>query len=184
MQRCAWAGSEPIYQQYHDNEWGKPQRDGKKLFEFILLEGMQAGLSWITILKRRDAMRTILDNFNPEYLAALSDQDLQLLLTNPTMIRNRRKVEALRKNALAYTEHFSDAKAFSSWLWGFVDGTPIINHWNNIKEVPAETALSRSMSKELKRKGFSFVGPVICYAFMQASGLVNDHTVDCDWYQG
>lgn len=182
MNRCVWAGNDPIYQAYHDNEWGLPTNNGKELFECLLLEGMQAGLSWITILKRREGMRALLHSFDPKYLAKLSDHDINYLLTQPALIRHRRKIEALRSNSLCYLQEFGSAATFSKWIWSFVDGKPIINDWQAHADIPAETDISRAMSKELKRKGFKFVGPVICYAFMQASGLVNDHTFDCDWH--
>ena len=182
MQRCAWAGDDPLYQAYHDNEWGVPEHDGNTLFECLMLEGMQAGLSWLTILKRRSVMRELTQDFRPEYLAQLTDSGIDRLLAKPAMIRNRRKLQALRNNAQCFHKHFATSRKFSDWLWQFVDGKPIINRWSCHEEVPTQTEISDKMAKSLKKMGFIFVGPVICYAFMQASGLVNDHTRDCDRY--
>ena len=177
--RCAWVTDDPLYLDYHDNEWGVPVRDGLKLFEFLVLEGAQAGLSWITILKKREAFRRAYDGFDPEVMARWDDARIVELMTDSHIIRNRLKIEAARKNARAFLKIQAEPGGFSAFLWNFVDGTPIQNHWDRHEEVPASTPLSERMSRDLKKRGFSFVGPTICYAFMQAVGIVNDHTVDC-----
>ena len=175
MPRCAWCTDDPIYIAYHDEEWGVPQRDPMVLFELLVLEGFQAGLSWLTVLRRRAYFRQVLHGFDPVRLAALTDQDIERLLQDPGLIRNRRKMEALRRNACAWLRLDSPAE----WLWSFVGGEPKISHRAHIGEVPVFTAEAQAMSKSLKKAGFTFVGPTICYALMQASGMVMDHTLDC-----
>lgn len=176
--RCKWVNTDPIYIQYHDNEWGKPIYDSRLLFEFLILEGAQAGLSWITILKRREHYRTCFSQFDAEKIANYDDQKYQSLLNNPNIIRNRLKIQAAITNAQAYLA----IPDFSKYIWQFVEGTPIKNHWKTHAEIPINTPVSDAISKDLKKRGFKFVGSTICYAFMQAVGMVNDHTTDCFCY--
>jgi len=178
MRRCFWCTDDPLYQTYHDEEWGVPQRDARYLFEMLLLEGAQAGLSWITVLKKRERYRQVLHGFDPERLARLSDEEIDALLQDPGIIRNRLKLKAARQNAQAWLR-LDDPVAL---LWSFVGGQPKINHFSARSQVPALTAEAEAMSKALKKAGFTFVGPTICYAFMQATGMVMDHTTDCDRY--
>lgn len=175
MPRCAWCTDDPIYIAYHDEEWGVPQRDPEALFELLVLEGFQAGLSWLTVLRRRDYLRQVLHGFDPRRLADLADADIERLLRDPGVIRNRRKLEAVRGNARAWLRLERPVE----WLWSFVGGEPKINRHAHVGEVPVYTADAEAMSKALKRAGFSFVGPTICYALMQAAGMVMDHTLDC-----
>ncbi len=177
--RCKWVNTDPVYIAYHDEEWGVPIYDEKKLFEFLILEGMQAGLSWITILKRRENYRKAFDHFDAKKIAQYTPEKINELLTDPGIIRNRLKVEAIVKNAKTYLAMKEAGIDFSDYLWQFVNGKPI---HNNDKEIPATTLISDQMSKDLKKKGFKFVGSTICYAFMQAVGMVNDHTKDCFRY--
>ncbi|MGY6587361.1 MAG: DNA-3-methyladenine glycosylase I [Wenzhouxiangella sp.] len=177
--RCAWCGSDPLYQRYHDEEWGQPLHDDTSLFEFLILEGAQAGLSWITILKKREAYRQAYQGFDPQTVARYTDQDIQRLLVNPGIVRNRLKIEASISNARAYLDIQNHYGSFDGYLWNHVDGQPIINHFQHLAEVPASTPLSETLSKDLKKRGFKFVGPTIMYAFMQATGVVNDHLVNC-----
>ncbi|MCH9643460.1 MAG: DNA-3-methyladenine glycosylase I [Gammaproteobacteria bacterium] len=177
--RCAWVSDDPLYIDYHDNEWGQPVYDEWQLFEFLNLEGMQAGLSWITILKKRDNYRKLFDGFNAEKIARYTPRKVETLLKNPGIIRNRLKVNAIISNAKVYLQYREQHGSFSEYLWDFVDGEPIINHWKTLKQVPASTDISDQMAKSLKKLGFKFVGSTICYAFMQAVGMVNDHTTDC-----
>jgi len=180
--RCVWATSDPLYVAYHDEEWGVPSHDDRHLFEMLILEGAQAGLSWITILRRRDGYRRAFDGFDPEAIARYGPEKTAALLADPGIIRNRAKVDAAVANARAYLALREEAGSFDRFLWQFVGGRPLQNRWRRSEmtsEVPAETAESKAMSKELRRRGFTFVGPTICYAFMQAVGMVNDHTVDC-----
>ncbi len=181
--RCAWAGNDPLYVAYHDEEWGVPVREDRRLFEFLILEGAQAGLSWITILRKREAYRKAFRNFDPLSVAAFTEKDEEQLMENPGIIRNRRKIAAGVSNARAFLKVQERYGSFAAWMWSFVEGTPQVNRWQNLEDVPAETPLSRSMSKELKRMGFSFVGPVIWYSHMQAVGMVNDHLVSCFRYE-
>nr|MBN2278570.1 DNA-3-methyladenine glycosylase I [candidate division Zixibacteria bacterium] len=183
IRRCAWAGNDPLMVRYHDREWGVPVRDDRKLFEFLVLEGMQAGLSWSTILKKRENYRTAFDNFNPEKIARYSEAKINKLMQNEGIIRNRLKIGAIIANANAYIEICQHHGHFADYIWDFVDGRPVRNRWKTIKELPAETYLSKTMSRDLKRNGFRFVGPTICYAFMQAVGMVNDHIIDCFRYK-
>lgn len=181
--RCAWAGDDPLYQRYHDEEWGVPVHDDRTLFEFLLLEGAQAGLSWITILRKREHYRRAFDNFDPAKIARYTAAKQKALLADPGIVRNRLKVQAAVLNAhaaLAVQEEFGSLDAY---LWRFVDGRPIVNHWRSGKQVPARTPRSDALSKDLQKRGFKFVGSTICYAFMQAVGMVNDHTTGC-WRHG
>ena len=174
VERCGWCGTEPLYVDYHDNEWGVPERDPRALWEKLVLDGFQAGLSWITILRKRDSFREVFEGFDPERVAAWGEKDIENALQNPGIIRHRGKIEATVKGARLFLEIESD-KGFTPWLWGFVDGAPVQNRWTSLSEVPASTDQSVAMSKALKKRGFNFCGPVICYAFMQAVGMVNDH---------
>src|SRR5688572_25279789 len=175
LTRCWWAGDDPLYVAYHDEEWGVPVHDDRRLFEMLILEGAQAGLSWITILKRREGYRRAFDGFDPEKIVRYGEKDVARLLTDPGIIRNRAKVEATIKNAQAYLNLVEETGSLDAFLWGLVGGKPRINHWKTLKEIPPETPESKAMSKELKRRGFGFVGSTICYAFMQAVGMVDDH---------
>ncbi len=181
--RCAWCGSDPLYVRYHDEEWGVPQYDERRLFEMLILEGAQAGLSWITVLRKRESYREAFDNFDPERIARYDTARVELLLQNPGIIRNRLKVESTILNAKAVLDlRDSGRDAFSELLWSFNRGAPKQNSFTKLSELPARTPESDAMSKELKRRGFKFVGSTICYAFMQAVGMVNDHVVDCFCY--
>lgn len=177
--RCAWVGDDPLYVAYHDREWGRPCRDDRELFELLILEGAQAGLSWITILKKRENYRRLFDNFDAEKIARYTPRKIEALLKDPGIVRNRLKVNAAVINARAFLEIRKQPGGFSDFVWQFVDGRPIRNHPQSLREVPASTPLSDALSKALKQRGFKFVGSTICYAFMQAAGLVDDHTVDC-----
>ena len=179
MQRCEWVGNESIYIKYHDKEWGVPVYTDRKLFEMLLLEGAQAGLSWITILNKRNNYREAFDRFDPNKISRYNQRKIEALLRNPGIVRNRLKVKAAVLNARAYLDIKEKEGKFSDFLWQFVDGCPIVNNWASIKQVPAKTPVSDDMSKELKKRGFKFVGSTICYAFMQAVGMVNDHTEKC-----
>jgi DNA-3-methyladenine glycosylase I len=176
VHRCAWAENDLLMQAYHDKEWGVPQRDGRALWEMLMLEGFQAGLSWITVLRKREAFREAFHNFDPEAVARMGERDVKRLLENPGIIRSRAKIEATIGGARAYLKMRSDGEDFSKFVWGLAGGKPIRNVSG---VVPAKTSLSEEMSKALKKKGFKFVGPVIVYAWMQATGLVNDHSRDC-----
>ncbi|GGP14973.1 DNA-3-methyladenine glycosylase I [Oceanobacillus neutriphilus] len=179
-ERCAWVSEEDIYIAYHDKEWGNPVfGDDRYLFEMLTLEGAQAGLSWITILKRRENYRRAFDNFEVDVIAAYPDDKVEALMEDEGIIRNRRKIESVIKNANAFQQVQEEFGSFDQYIWGFVDRKPIVNHWEKHEEVPAQTELSKQISKDLKKRGFSFVGPVICYSFMQATGMVNDHTTNC-----
>lgn len=180
--RCAWVTDHPLYQQYHDEEWGTPVYDDQRIFEMLSLEGAQAGLSWLTILKRRENYRNAFDHFVPEIVRDYDEDKIKKLLNNEGIIRNRLKVKSVISNAEEFIKVQEEFGSFSSYLWRFVDGEPIINHWKTAAEVPTTTIESERLSKDLKRRGFKFVGPVICYAFMQAIGMVNDHTIDCYLY--
>ncbi|MFT4970211.1 MAG: DNA-3-methyladenine glycosylase I [Chitinophagales bacterium] len=180
--RCAWSTSDALYIKYHDEEWGAPSYDDDYLFEMICLEGQQAGLSWITILKKRENYRRLFAGFNAESIANFSDDYLEQILLDKGIIRNRLKVFAIRKNAIAFLKIQKEQGSFSSYIWSFVGGKPITNNFESMGDLPAKTSLSIQMSKQLKKYGFTFVGPTICYAFMQASGMVNDHTKDCYKY--
>ena len=176
MQRCGWAiESDPLYLAYHDEEWGVPSRDERHLFEMLVLEGAQAGLSWSTILRKREGYRKAFANFDAERVARFSQRDVERLLRDPGIVRNRLKVESAVNNARCVLE----LESLSEYLWSFVGGEPRVNRWRTLGEIPAKTPESNAMSKDLKKRGFRFVGPTVCYAFMQACGLVNDHVVDC-----
>ena len=181
--RCEWAGSDPLYVKYHDTEWGVPVFDDRLLFEFLILEGMQAGLSWSTILKKRGNFRQAFDKFDPKKIAAYDSQKISVLLQDLGIIRNRLKIEAAVQNARNFLKVKQEYGRFSKYIWQFVNHKPQVNSWKSIKEIPAKTALSDKMSKDLKARGFKFVGSTICYAFMQAVGMVNDHIVDCFRYK-
>lgn len=181
--RCEWVNNDPLYIEYHDNEWGNPIYDDQKLFEFLILEGAQAGLSWITILKKRDNYRACFDNFSAEKIANYQQEKLDSLLQNPGIIRNRLKIQAAVSNAKAFIAVQTEWGSFSQYIWHFVANKPIKNSWKNFNEVPTRSVESDSMAKDLKKRGFKFVGSTICYAFMQAVGLVNDHTLDCFRYK-
>lgn len=181
--RCFWVSDEPLYLAYHDEEWGVPVRDERKLFEMLILEGAQAGLSWITVLRRRESYREAFDRFDPEKIARYGPKKIAELLTNEGIIRNRAKVEATIANAQAFLRLQDEPGGFSGFLWKFVNGAPLQNRRVERGDIPAETTESKTMSKELRKRGFSFVGPTICYAFMQAVGMVNDHQVSCFRYR-
>lgn len=177
--RCWWCGEDELYQQYHDLEWGVPVHDDRLLFEFICLEGAQAGLSWITILRKREHYRRVFDNFDADRIAHYDDRKIAELLQDAGIVRNRLKVNGFVKNARAYLEILEQGGSFDDYLWKFVDGETIQTNRQSAEQVPANTEISDAMSKDLKKRGFTFVGSTICYAFMQAAGLVNDHTVNC-----
>jgi DNA-3-methyladenine glycosylase I len=179
MARCGWCGEDPLYVDYHDNEWGVPVKNDAALFEFLILEGAQAGLSWITILRKRDGYRALFDNFDAQKVARYSDRKLEKMLEDPRIVRNRLKVFGARKNARAFLEVQEQFGSFSDYIWGFVDNEPIQNHWKTLKDIPATTPISDKISKDMKRRGFTFVGSTIVYAHMQATGMVNDNTRDC-----
>ncbi|HIE63679.1 MAG: DNA-3-methyladenine glycosylase I [Methanobacteriota archaeon] len=178
--RCEWSTKDPLYIAYHDKEWGRPNRDGRRLFEKIILEGAQAGLSWITILKKRKNYRRLFDGFDPAKVAAYDENDIERLMGDAGIIRNRAKINSAINNARVFVEHFGvDEDAFSDFLWGFVDGEPIINQRKTMEDIVAVTEISTQMSKTLKKMGFSFIGPTTCYAMMQAAGMVDDHLMNC-----
>lgn len=182
MRRCAWVTDDPIYQAYHDDEWGRPVHEDRKLFEMLILEGAQAGLSWITVLKRREGYQQVFDQFDWLKIIQYTDDELELKLQNPGIIRNRLKVYSVRINAIAFQKIIDEFGSFDTYLWGYVEHTPIKNAWKSLSEVPVSTALSDRISKDLKKRGFKFVGSTIIYAYLQAVGVVNDHTMDCDWH--
>ncbi|MFE8070964.1 DNA-3-methyladenine glycosylase I [Marinobacteraceae bacterium S3BR75-40.1] len=177
--RCPWCGDDPLYVDYHDRIWGRPETDDRQLFAKLCLDGQQAGLSWITILRKQPNYEAAFANFDPERIAAFDEARVETLMQDPGIVRNRLKIQSIIRNAQAYLAIQEVGPGFAALLWSFVDGAPTINHWQRFAEVPTETAESRAMSRELKKRGFSFVGPTICYAFMQAVGMVNDHLVDC-----
>lgn len=178
-ERCAWCGTDPLYLRYHDEEWGVPVYDDHRLFEMLVLDGAQAGLSWLTILRKRENYRQAFDHFDPELIARYDEQRIGQLLANPGIVRNRLKIEAAVKNAKAYLTLQERHGALGPFLWRYVDGAPRQNAWRSLAEAPARTVEAEAMSRDLKRLGFAFVGPTICYAFMQAAGMVNDHTTHC-----
>lgn len=179
MERCQWAGNNELMQHYHDHEWGVPVHDDRLLFEFFILEGAQAGLSWSTILKKRGHYRTSFDNFEPEKIALYSHAKIEELLSNHDIIRNRLKLESAVSNAKAMLEINKQYGSFNDYIWSFTQGKTIQNHWRTHLEIPLNTMESHNMSRELKKRGFKFAGPTICYSFMQAVGMVNDHTINC-----
>ncbi len=180
--RCEWAGEDPLYLQYHDEDWGVPVHDDDKLFEMLTLEGAQAGLSWRTILNKREGYRKAFDNFDPSKVAAYDEAKIQELLNNPGIVRNRLKVRSAVQNAQAFLEAQAEFGSFDAYIWEFVGGKPKVNARKKMGELPAETEESKAMSKDLRKRGFNFVGPTICYAFMQSVGMVNDHEVKCFRY--
>ncbi|MBU0676215.1 MAG: DNA-3-methyladenine glycosylase I [Proteobacteria bacterium] len=179
ISRCAWAGDDPLYREYHDLEWGVPVHEDRLLFEFLTLEGAQAGLSWLTILRKRPNYRIAFANFDPLVVARFDQAKITELLQNPGIVRNRLKVESTVANARAFLAVQEEFGSFAAYQWGFVDGHPIQNTWRSMGELPPATPISETMSRDLKKRGFRFVGPTICYAHMQAVGMVNDHTLDC-----
>jgi DNA-3-methyladenine glycosylase I len=179
MDRCAWAGEDPLMIDYHDVVWGVPVHDDQQLFEFLILEGAQAGLSWSTILKKRENYRRAFCELDPTVVAHFDDQDLVRLMADAGIVRNRLKIRSAIENAKAFLQVQQEFGSFDAFIWQFVDGAPIQNHWETLAEVPAQTPESVQMSKALKKRGFRFVGPTICYALMQAVGMVNDHVVGC-----
>lgn len=183
MKRCAWGSSNPLMIAYHDTEWGVPLHDDRLLFEFLVLEGMQAGLSWSTILNKRENFRAAFHQFEVARVARYTQRDVERLLKNAGIIRNRLKIEAAINNAQRFIEVQNEFGSFDAYIWGFVDGRPIQNRWRSMQEIPAKTPLSDAISKDLLKRGFKFVGSTIVYAHMQATGMVNDHTVDCFRYE-
>ena len=179
LKRCPWPGTDPLYVAYHDEEWGVPERDDRALYEKLVLDGFQAGLSWITILRKREAFRRAFDGFVPEKIARYSQKKVEALMRDEGIVRNRIKVEGAIQSARAWLKIMEQGEGFAPYLWGFVDGRPIDNRYKTIKQIPAETELSLAISKDLKARGFNFCGPTIVYAFMQATGMVNDHLIDC-----
>lgn len=180
--RCGWCGDDPLYVDYHDKEWGKPIKDDQKLFEFLILESAQAGLSWITILRKRENYRRNFAEFKPNQVASFSEKDIEKILQDPGVIRNRKKIEAAISNAKAFLEIQREFGSFYKYLYTFLpNNKPIVNTVNNYREVPASTEISICLSKNLKKRGMKFLGPVICYAFMQAVGMINDHESSCDF---
>ena len=181
--RCAWVGENPLYQAYHDNEWGVPVHHDRLLFEFLVLEGAQAGLSWLTVLRKREGYRRAFARFEPAEGASFGDADVERLLADPGIVRNRLKIGAAIDNARAFLRVQEEFGSFDAYVWGFVAGETIQNEWRTMAEIPAKTPEAEHMSADLKRRGFRFVGPTICYAHMQATGMVNDHTIDCFRYR-
>jgi DNA-3-methyladenine glycosylase I len=183
LTRCEWVGDEPLYVAYHDQEWGVPVHDDRLLFEFLVLEGAQAGLSWLTILRKREGYRRAFAGFDPPAVAAFGPADIERLLADPGIVRNRLKIGSAITNAQAFLRVQDEYGSFASYVWGFVGGNTIHNEWRKMAEIPAKTPEAEIMSADLKKRGFRFVGPTICYAHMQATGMVNDHTVDCFRYE-
>ena len=181
--RCDWAGDDPLYIAYHDQEWGQPVHDDRELFELLILEGAQAGLSWITILRKRENYRAAFDNFDPEKVTRYDETKIASLLQDGGIIRNRLKIKSAVQNAGAFLKVQEEFGSFNRYIWGFVDHTPIHNAWEKMSQIPASTSLSEQISKDLKTRGFNFVGPTIVYAYMQSIGMVNDHTTDCFRYE-
>jgi DNA-3-methyladenine glycosylase I len=177
--RCPWAVNDPLMQAYHDNEWGRPERDSRALWESLMLDGFQAGLSWITILRKREAFRKAFHNFDPAKVARFTEKDIDRLLQNADIIRSRAKIEATINGARIYQSMLANGEDFATWVWSFVDNKPINNHFQTVSQIPAKTPLSEEISAALKKRGFKFVGPVIVYAWMQACGLVDDHIATC-----
>ncbi len=182
LTRCAWCGDDPLYQKYHDTEWGKEVKDDRTMFEFLLLEGAQAGLSWITVLRRREGYRKAFAGFDPVKVAAFSAADVERLMQDPGIIRNRSKISSAIGNARLFLELQKEFGSFCAYLRGFLpDGKPVVNRWNSLSEIPASTPLSDAIAKDMKKRGFRFFGTTICYAHLQATGLVNDHILSCDF---
>lgn len=180
--RCAWANSDPLYIDYHDHEWGRPLHNDRLLLEFLILSGMQAGLSWLTILRRRDDFRRCFDHFDAEKIALYDQMKFDTLMADSSIIRNRLKIRAAITNSQLFLKVQQEEGTFSDYIWSFVNGAPIKNHWEHISQIPTKTLISDAMAKDLQQRGFKFVGSTICYAFMQATGMVNDHTLDCFCY--
>ncbi len=180
--RCQWAGNDPLYQKYHDEEWGVPVHNDQKLFEMLILEGAQAGLSWITILRKRENYRKAFSNFDAKKIAKYDSKKVEQLLLNEGIVRNKLKIASTIQNAKLFLELQKEFGSFDKYIWQFTAGKPVKNNWKSLKEIPPKTKESDVMSKDLKKRGFKFVGSTICYAFMQAVGMVNDHTVDCFRY--
>lgn len=183
LPRCSWCGDDPLYVRYHDEEWARPVHDDRQLFEMLTLEGAQAGLSWITILRKREGYREAFHGFDPERVATMTSTDQERLRNNEGIVRNRLKIASTITNAQAFLDIQKEFGSFDAWYWAFTDGTPILNTWEKLSELPASTALAEQISKALKKRGFRFVGPTIVYAFMQATGMVNDHVISCFRYQ-
>ena len=183
VKRCGWCGTDPLYVKYHDEEWGIPVHDDTKHFEMIILDGAQAGLSWLIVLRKRENYRKAFDRFNPKKVAKYDEEKVEALLNNPGIIRNKLKVRSAVTNAQAFLKVQKEFGSFDKYIWQFVNGKPIINKWKSIKELPATSKESDAMSKDLKKRGFKFVGSTICYAYMQAAGMVNDHVVSCFRYK-
>jgi len=181
--RCSWSGKDPLYVKYHDTEWGVPVYNDKKLFEFLILETFQAGLSWITVLRKRENFREALDNFDYQKIAKYKEEKFDELIVNAGIIRNKLKIRATISNAIAFINIQKEFGSFSKYIWQFVDGKPLINQWKSLEEIPATTELSDKLSKDLKKRGFKFVGSTVIYAHMQATGMVNDHVVGCFRHQ-
>lgn len=179
LKRCSWCGNDSLYQSYHDNEWGLPALDDRRQFEFVVLESAQAGLSWITILRKREAYREAYAEFNPEIVAAWGESEVQLLMTNPGIVKNRRKIEASIGNARVFLDISSRFGSFAGWLLKFYDGEPQVNHWDSMESIPVTSTRAETISKELKNLGFKFFGPVIAYSHLQATGIVDDHLTGC-----
>jgi DNA-3-methyladenine glycosylase I len=177
--RCPWCLGDPLYISYHDKEWGRPLKDNQRLFELLVLEGAQAGLSWLTILKRREGYRAAFDGMDPEKIARYGEKDISRLMEDQRIIRNHRKIVSAVENAQAYLALMEGPRSLAEWLWDHVDGKPVINHFDSMPQIPASTPLSETISKELKKMGFSFIGPTVMYAFLQSAGLVNDHLTSC-----
>jgi DNA-3-methyladenine glycosylase I len=177
--RCSWAGSDPLYRAYHDDEWGTPLRDDRALYEMLVLEGFQAGLSWITILRKRENFRRAFDGFEPAKIAAYDETKVERLMADAGIVRNHAKIEGAIVSAQKYLKIMAEPGGFRDYVWQFTGGRPIVNRWRSMSEIPAETTEARAMSKALKARGFKFVGPTICYAFMQATGMVDDHILAC-----
>lgn len=184
IRRCEWSGTDPLMMAYHDHEWGRPLHDDRRLFEFLILEGAQAGLSWMTILKKRENFRKALDGFDPVRVADYDAEKVAQLLQDKGIIRNRLKIKAAVANARAFLDVQAEFGSFDAYIWQFVNHQPVRNRWKSLADIPAKTTASEAMSKKLKKRGFRFVGPTICYAFMQAIGMVNDHTIDCFRHSG
>ena len=182
MTRCGWCEGNELYERYHDEEWGVPVYDDRKHFEFLVLESAQAGLSWLTILKKREAYKEAYSGFDPEVISSWGEADVERLMLNAGIVRNRKKIEASIINARVFLDIQKQCGSFSAYIWGFVDGKPVVNHWKTLKELPAETKQSIQMARDLKSRGCKFLGPKIIYAHMQATGLVNDHLIDCFRY--
>jgi len=181
--RCSWSATDPLYKKYHDREWGVPLHDDRKLFEFLILEGAQAGLSWLTILKKRQNYRKAFNNFDPHKIAGYDSHKVSELLSNEGIVRNKLKINAAIQNATSFLAVQREFGSYNNYIWRFVGGETKKNKWKTLEEIPAQTPESAAMSADLKKRGFKFVGPTICYAFMQATGLVNDHVVDCFRYK-